>query len=107
MIRDARTDENIDKHTAWARRVCGPWGYVKVFEYGLTPETRGPSDSLVKLINTLYERELIPVVRLGGNMVGGNWQRPADTPDGTFGDIADGFKRVVTGRAGQGPAHVL
>lgn len=95
MIHDARSDENIDKHTAWARRVCGPWGYVKIFEYGITPATAGPSDSLVKMISTLYERELIPVLRLGGGMKDGVWQRPADTPDGTFGDIAKAFKRVV------------
>ena len=76
MIRDIRTDDNIDRHTAWARRVCGPWGYVKVFEYQITPETRGPSDSLLKLLSTLYERELIPVLRLGGEAIDGIWQRP-------------------------------
>lgn len=108
MIRDIRTDENIDRHTAWARRVCGPWGYVKIFEYGITPETQGPPESLVKLVNTLYERELIPVLRLGGVTAEGQWQRPVDTPDGSFGDVAEAFKRVVAGvpRSDECPFYV-
>ncbi len=97
MIHDARTDANIDHHTAWARRVCGPWGYVKIFEYGITPETRGPDASQVKLVQTLYDRQLIPVVRLGGLHVDGIWKKPADTPEGTYEDIAQAFKRVVAG----------
>jgi len=96
MIHDARTAENIEKHTAWARRMCGPWGYVKIFEYHITPATQRPDASQVALINKLYERQLIPVVRLGGQYTG-RWKRPADTPDGTFEDIAQAFKRVVAG----------
>lgn len=97
MIHDIRDDHHIENHTAWARRVCGPWGYVKIFEYGITPRTTGPDPSQVKLVSRLYERELIPVVRLGGRIVDGIWQRPEDGPDGSFGEIAEAFKRVVAG----------
>ena len=95
MIHDCRTPENIEKHTAWARRMTGPWGYIKTFEYNITPSKRKADDSHIHMIHKLYERELIPVVRLGGELKGGQWQKPVDTPDGTYTDIAEAFKDVT------------
>lgn len=94
FITDIMSQEMIDKHTTWARSLVGERGYCKLFFYPITewgaPETAARLDAWKRAVQACYDRQMIPILRLGGEMKDGIWQKPRD-----FAKTADAIKRVI------------
>jgi len=108
LIQDCMSSEMIEKHLTWAHTLVGDWGCVTQLFYPIYPNTQGPQVSWIEFLNKCYEKKLVPVVRIGLWMEEGHWVKPPDTPNGTYGDIAEAIKRVVQGlpRSDQCPLYV-
>jgi len=102
LYQDALSDENIDRAVNWTRHLCGEWGTLKTMIYPITPETRGAQESWKKLIRRAYEAQLIPVLRMDEPL--GN--KSPDTPDGTYGDIAEAYAAVVRDLLAENPTEM-
>ena len=96
MLQDKMTEELVVKHLTWARSLTGPGGYVKQLIYPIGKETTGATDAWKMLVSECYERDLIPVLRLGGKPGGTGWLKPeADSP-GDWTTMANVIKKVVS-----------
>lgn len=73
-------------------QVAGPGAYVKQLFYRIDTNTSGPSGCWVYFVNRCYDMGLVPVVRLGTDLDGGNWRKPEP-----YAEMAQAFKRVVAG----------
>ncbi len=95
FITDAMSPENIEKHTTWARSLVGERGYCKLFLYPIThegaPEIQGRLASWKLAVQACYDKQMIPILRLGGEMKDGVWQKPAD-----FEKTAQAIKSVIS-----------
>lgn len=94
FITDVMSPDNIEKHTTWARSLVGKNGYCKLFLYPITEinasETLGRLPSWKQAVQACYDKEMIPIVRLGGAAKDGVWQKPGD-----FKKTAEAIKWVV------------
>lgn len=101
FIHDQMSDGNITRHLDWALALTGPGGYVKQLMYPISPATTTINGQWVKFINACYSRGLIPVIRLGTWMEGGNWIKPTPDSPGVYTTWANTIKNVVS----QMPRH--
>lgn len=94
FITDAMSPDMIEKHTTWARTLVGERGYCKLFLYPVTvegaPETAARMEGWKRAVQTCYDKHMIPILRIGGEMKNGIWQKPAD-----FSKTAQAIKSVI------------
>lgn len=96
MITDIMTPWHIETHLTWTRTLTGPGGWVKILMYPIRPDTVGAQESWRQFVQTCYNKELIPVIRIGLWMQqGGAWVKPPKDSDGSYRSIAQAIKRVV------------
>lgn len=95
FIHDMMSPEMIEKHTTWARSMVGRDGYCKLFFYPVTekgaPDTEGRMNGWKLAVQACYDKEMIPILRIGGTMKNGIWQKPADNKK-----TAEAIKDVVS-----------
>ncbi len=89
-------DERGRNQLSWARHLVGRHGYVKTFFFNIDRNTRGAPQGWKDFVRECYRLELIPVVRLGGVMKDGVWQKPYRDPDGSYRTMAEVFRKVVS-----------
>ena len=96
MITDIMSPWHIETHLIWTRTLTGPGGWVKILMYPIRPDTVGAQESWRQFVQTCYNKELIPVIRIGLWMQqGGAWVKPPKDSDGSYRSIAQAIKRVV------------
>ena len=88
-------DERGRNQLSWARHLVGRHGYIKTFFYNIDRNTKGAPQGWKDFVRECYRLELIPVVRLGGVMKDGVWQKPYRDPDGSYRTMAGVFRKVV------------
>lgn len=88
-------DERGRNQLSWARHLVGRHGYIKTFFFNIDRNTKGAPQGWRDFVRECYRLELIPVVRLGGVMKDGSWQKPYRDPDGSCRTMAEVFKKVV------------
>lgn len=81
----------------WARHLVGRWGHVKTLFMDITAATQGPRRSWQEFVQTCYDMELVPVVRLAGAYRGSGWVKPQPDAPGDYTSIARAVRRVVEG----------
>jgi hypothetical protein len=98
FVQDLCLTPFIDLQLDQALQLVGSGGYVTQLFYRITAATTGPDACAVYFVNAAYDRNLVPILRLGGewNSVG-FWERPDPGPDGDYSEIATAFARYVAG----------
>lgn len=95
FITDIMSPDMIEKHTTWARTLVGKHGYCKLFLYPVTekgaPETEGRMASWTQAVQAVYDKDMIPILRVGGIMKDGIWQKPANNKK-----TAEAIKDVIS-----------
>lgn len=91
------TTEEIDRRLAWAERLVGPGGTVKLFLSSITERWTAPPDWLVYAVRRSYALGMRPVIRLNfANGDASSFTRRHDDPVGQMSrsDAADGYWRI-------------
>ncbi len=98
FVQDLCLTPFIDLQLDQALQLVGSGGYVTQLFYRITAATTGPDECAIYFVNAAYDRNLVPILRLGGewNPVG-FWERPDPGPDGDYSEIAAAFARYVAG----------
>jgi hypothetical protein len=96
LVTDGQTGTRGDKHLRWARHLVGRWGYAKTLFHGIDAGTRHAADGWIDYVSRCYQLELVPVIRLGGHMQGGQWVPPKPDKSGDYSSIAAAIQRVVS-----------
>lgn len=86
--------DDMDLHMDFAENLVGKGGFVKERFEPITPRTQGPASEWVEFLEQCYERELIPVVRIGGELGQNGGSRPEADEDGGYKGLAEAVKRV-------------
>ena len=98
FVQDLCLPEFIDLHMDQALELVGSGGYVTQLFYRITSATTGPDQCAIDFVNAAYDRNLVPIIRLQGELgSNGIWVKPDPGPDGSYHDIADAFARYVAG----------
>ena len=87
-------EDDMKQHMDWAEHLIGKGGYVKERFEPITPKTQGPASQWVAFLKECYERELIPVVKIGGAFQGDKWAGPEATGPNDYSGLAAAVKRV-------------
>ena len=82
-----------------AADLAGPGGFVKLIFPGVTRDTAGPDASWAEAIRLAYERDLVPVVRIGPPWGDNDVRNDADAGSNylRYTALADAYRRVVAG----------
>jgi len=96
FIQDIMSDGHIHTLLTWALSLTAPGGYVKQLMYPVGPNVTTINPQWVKFINGCYSRGLIPVIRLGTWMEGGNWVKPTQDAPGVYTTWANAIKNIVS-----------
>lgn len=95
FLQDAMYPALVDMHLTWARALTGPGGYVKQLIYPIGLATSHANANWKYFVQACYDRQLIPVMRLGSTSYSGYWDAaPADAP-GDYHSIANVIKNIV------------
>ncbi len=89
--------ENVEKHLTWAHTLIGDGGHVKCFFTGIDQNTGGPRGDWARLIQGIYDRNMIPICRLAGHFGDGGWAKPQADAPGDYFSMAIAVRRVVEG----------
>lgn len=92
---DVQYNKWIDEQLDWIRHLVGPRGYVKFCLFQIDKNTQGVTDARKQLVEEIYKRDLIPIVRLGGVWQPGGWLKPEADAPGDYTSISEAIKRVV------------
>lgn len=95
FVQDRCQNDYINGQLDRVREAMGPGAYVKQLLYGITTGTSGAQACWVHFVNACYDRDLIPIVRLGGQHGGPYWVKPYSSSPGNYSQIAQAFARVV------------
>ncbi|MFQ6097190.1 MAG: hypothetical protein ACE5O2_05625, partial [Armatimonadota bacterium] len=87
--------QDIETQVTWAHSLVGDGGHVKCFFTGITAQTAGPRPEWVALLNAIYARNMIPLIRLAGVYRDGQWIKPKADARGDYSSIANAVKAVV------------
>ena len=85
---------NIDQHLDWAHHLVGDGGYIKQLFGPVTRETQGPDENFIKILEGVYKRNLIPIIRICGIFKGEYWLKPDATGPRDYSELAQAVKRV-------------
>jgi uncharacterized repeat protein (TIGR01451 family) len=96
-VQDLCLDQYIGFQLDRALDLVGPGGHVKQLLYPVTDTTTGPRQCWVEFVNSAYDRELVPIVRIQGVWGGSCWVKPQADAAGDYTSIAEAYKRVVQG----------
>ncbi len=82
-----------------AADLAGPGGHVKLIFPGVTRDTAGPDASWVEAVRRTYERDLVPVIRIGPPWGDNDVRNDADAGSGylAYSALAEAYRRVVAG----------
>lgn len=82
-----------------AADLAGPGGFVKLIFPGVTRDTAGPDASWVEAVRLAYERDLVPVIRIGPPWGDNDVRNDADAGSNylRYTALADAYRRVVAG----------
>lgn len=97
LVGDGKPGSRGYRHLRWARHLVGRWGYAKTLFMNVDRQTQRPEPGWVDYINTCYQLELIPLIRLGGRMKNGQWLPPEPDAPGDYTSMAAAVRRVVEG----------
>jgi len=97
FLQDSMTDSTTQRHLSWARRLTRPGGHVKQLIYPVLNSTQGPQASWVNFVSACYQRQLVPVLRIGTMMQNGVWVKPVPDAPGDYTSFAGAVKRVIQG----------
>ena len=95
LVDDGRPGSRGFQHLRWARYLVGRWGYAKTLFADIDAKTQGPREGWVGYVQSCYDLELIPLVRLGGRMKDGQWLPPTPDEPGNYKSMAAAVRRVV------------
>ncbi len=95
LVDDGRPGSRGFHHLRWARYLVGKWGYAKTLFADIDAKTQGPREGWVGYVQSCYDLELIPLVRLGGRMKDGQWLPPIPDEPGNYKGMAAAVRRVV------------
>ncbi|MBN2658991.1 MAG: hypothetical protein JXR86_18195 [Spirochaetales bacterium] len=94
--------DNLDEQLDWAHEMVGDGGYIKQMFYNISKTTDSPTSFWINFINGVYERNMIPVIRLSGVFGDGFQYKPA-TDDGlaptgpeSYSQIAEAYRKIVS-----------
>jgi len=88
---------DIEKHLTWAHTLVGDGGHVKCLFMGIDARTTKPQDDWVRLVQGIYDRNMIPVLRLAGHYGEGGWVKPEADAPGDYSSVAKAVQAVVAG----------
>lgn len=96
-VQDLCLDRYIDFQLDRALDLIGAGGHVKQLLYPVTSSTSGPRQCWVEFVDSAYDRDLVPIVRIQGEWGGNYWIKPQADAPGDYTSIAAAYKRVVQG----------
>jgi hypothetical protein len=97
FVQDFCDFDFVELHLDQALELAGSGGYVTQMFYSISADTAGPDPCAVHFINSAYDRNLIPILRLQGVFGDGIWKKPDPGPGGAYEEIAAAFARYVAG----------
>ncbi len=97
FIQDACNDEDMSFQLDQTLQLASFGGWVKQMFYKITAATPGPLGCWIDFVNDAYDRDLKPVIRLGGTNNNGVWDKPVPDSPGNYSSIAAAYRRVVAG----------
>lgn len=98
FVQDLCVQEFIDFQLDQALALVGSGGYVTQMFYRITGSTTAPDDCAVYFVNSAYNHNLVPILRLQGNLgTDGIWVKPDSGSGGDYAAVAAGFARYVAG----------
>ncbi len=102
FAQDLCTFQFIDLQLDQALHLVGDGGYVTQLFYRIDANTAAPDPCAVYFVNSAYDRNLTPIIRLQGHFVQANpnlsyWQKPDPGQNGDYAEVAAAFARVVDG----------
>ncbi|MFQ6131477.1 MAG: carboxypeptidase regulatory-like domain-containing protein [Armatimonadota bacterium] len=89
--------DDIEKHLTWAHTLIGDGGHVKCLFGGIDANTTAPNPDWVRLVQGIYDRDMIPVLRLAGHYAGDGWVKPQADAPGDYTSVAKAVQAVVAG----------
>lgn len=87
-------EDDMKQHMDWAEHLIGKGGFVKERFEPITRNTKGPASQWIAFLMECYERDLIPVVKIGGAFEGHRWAGPEATGPNDYSELAAAVKRV-------------
>jgi uncharacterized repeat protein (TIGR01451 family) len=98
FVQDLCVPEFIDHQLDQALQLAGSGGYVTQLFYRITLETDAPDPCAAYFVNSAYDHNLVPILRLQGNYnASGIWEKPDPGPGGDYAAIAAAFAHYVDG----------
>lgn len=95
FLQDIMAPPYINAQLNWTRTLTGPGGYVKQLFYPVSNgTTANPAWQL--FIQGCYDRDLIPIIRIATEAVGGTWQKPVADGPGDYTTFANTVKNIVS-----------
>lgn len=87
-------ESDVDQHLDWAHHLVGDGGYIKQLFGPVTRFTKEPSEDFIRILNGIYKRNMIPVIRIAGVFVGDYWLKPEATGPCDYSELAQAVKAV-------------
>jgi DNA-binding beta-propeller fold protein YncE len=98
FVQDLCVPEFIDIQLDQALQMVGSGGYVTQLFYRITSQTTAPDPCVTYFVNSAYDHNLTPILRLQGTLnPNGYWDKPDPGPRGDYAAIAAAFARYVAG----------
>lgn len=97
FVQDLCTESYVDLQLDKALELVGVGGYVTQLLYPVTEATQGPHPCWVYFVDSAYDRQLVPIVRLQGEWGGDFWLKAEPDSPGDYTSLAKAYKRVVKG----------
>lgn len=87
--------DDMKMHMGWAQHLVGEGGYVKERFEPVTKDTKGAASQWVQFLKECYDRNLVPIVKIGGIYENDFTYKPEATAPGDYSELAAAIKRVV------------